>query len=192
MHRTASRLAAVTLALATAAAQAHTGHDTGSLFAGLAHPLGLDHLLAMVAVGVWSVLALPAGRRWAGPFVFMTGLAAGAAAGVAGIALPLVEPAIALSVVVFAAMLARPRALPAAAGLALTALAAALHGLAHGAELPAGAGFAAYAAGFLGTTGLLHALGLGLGRVIAPLQRWVWHLLASGLGLAGLTLLARA
>lgn len=192
MLRRPSRFAAAAFSLAAAAAQAHTGHDTGSLYAGLVHPLGLDHLLAMVVVGVWSVLALPAGRRWAGPLLFMGGLTAGAAAGAAGWALPPSEPALALSVVVFAALLAWPQAIPAAAGLALTALAAALHGLAHGAELPAGASFAGYAAGFLLTTALLHAGGLGLGRLLAPLHRAAVQLLASGMGLAGLALLARA
>lgn len=192
MFRHPNRLAVIALGLAAASARAHTGHDTDSLLAGLAHPFGLDHLLAMVAVGVWSVLALPEGRRWAGPIAFMAALTVGAATGVAGVALPLVEPAIALSVVVFAALLAWPRAMPAAAGLALTALAAALHGLAHGAELPAGASFASYAAGFLVTTALLHAGGLGMGHLLALLHRWVVQLLASGIGVIGLALLARA
>lgn len=192
MLRRPSRFAVAALSLAAAAAQAHTGHDTGSLYAGLVHPLGVDHLLAMVAVGIWSVLALPAGRRWAGPLVFMGGLTAGAAAGAAGFALPLTEPALALSVVLFAALLAWPQAIPAATGLGLTALAAALHGLAHGAELPAEASFAGYTAGFLLTTALLHAGGLGLGHLLAPLRRWAVQLFASGIGVAGLALLARA
>ncbi|HEX6363908.1 MAG TPA: HupE/UreJ family protein, partial [Albitalea sp.] len=88
--------------------------------------------LAMAA-GLWSAVALPAGRRLAGPLAFMLALLAGAAAGALAGAPPLVELGIAASVVVFGALLVAPRALPASAGLAWIAVAALLHGLAHGA-----------------------------------------------------------
>jgi hypothetical protein len=114
-------LGAVAALAATGAAQAHTGHGTESLFAGLAHPLGLDHLLAMVGVGTWSAVALPAGRRVAGPATFLAALLAGAVAGAAGLALPLTETAIAASVLLFGLMLAFARQVPVGAGLALTA-----------------------------------------------------------------------
>jgi urease accessory protein len=184
-------LGAIAALAATGAAQAHTGHGTDSLFAGLAHPLGLDHLLAMVAVGTWSAVALPAGRRVAGPATFLAALLAGAVAGAAGLALPLTETAIAASVLLFGLMLAFARQVPVGAGLALTAAAALMHGLAHGAELPAGGLFAGYAAGFVVTTALLHAAGLGLGRAMAHLQARVWQVLGGAVGLTGLVLLAR-
>jgi urease accessory protein len=187
-HRTAASLA---LALAAGAAAAHTGHGTSSAYEGLVHPLGLDHLLAMVAVGLWSAAALQGRARLAGPALFMAALVAGATAGTAGLGGSLVETGIAASVVLMGVLLALARRLPVAQGLALIAAVGALHGLAHGAELPAGGGFAGYAAGFLATTALLHGAGLGLGRAVLGLQAWVWRVLATGVGGAGLLLLAR-
>lgn len=190
-------LGAVAALAAAGSAAAHTGHATTSVFAGLAHPFGLDHLLAMVAVGVWSAAALPAGRWLVAPALFMLALTLGALAGAAGVALPFTESAIAASVALFGLMLLGARQLPAAAGLALVAAAGALHGLAHGAELPAGgtfgATFGSYALGFLATTALLHASGLTLGRVLLSLQRRAWQAVGAGIGLSGLVMLmARA
>ena len=177
-------LAGLALVTCAGTAAAHTGHSTESLFAGLAHPFGADHLLAMLAVGLWSVFALPAGRAWMGPAAFMAALIAGAAAGAAGVTGPLLEMAIAGSVVVLGAMLVAARHMPPALGLGLVALAAALHGLAHGAEAPAAAGLAGYAAGFLVTTAVLHFgglfTGLALRRAFAARAAQV----VSGLGLA--------
>src|SRR3990167_5325965 len=116
-------------------AQAHPGHGATSLMEGLAHPFGLDHLLAMVAVGVWSVSALPPGKAWQGPATFLLALVASAALGAAGVSLPFLEQGVALSVVLFGAMLVLARQpMPAAVGLGLGAAAASLHGRAHGAE----------------------------------------------------------
>jgi urease accessory protein len=137
---------------------------------GLAHPFGLDHLLAMLAVGVWSVSALPAHKAWQGPATFLLTLVASAVLGASGVTLPYLEHAIALSVVLFGAMLivaAKP--VPTSVGLGLIAAAASLHGLAHGAETPE-TGFAGYAAGFLLTTAVLHLGGVGLGLSI---RRWL-------------------
>ncbi len=164
------------LALATTAAQAHTGHGTSSLLDGLSHPFGLDHLLAMVAVGVWSVRALPAHRTWHGPATFLLALVASAALGAMGVSVPLLEHLIALSVVLFGAMLVfSSRRVPTSLGLGLVAVAAALHGLAHGAEAPASS-FAAYALGFVATTAALHcggvAAGLGIRQFLARKATW--------------------
>lgn len=190
------RLAAAALLMGLAgAAQAHTGHGTHSLMEGLAHPFGLDHLLAMLAVGVWSVSALPQGKAWWGPATFLLALVASAALGAAGVSVPYLEQTIALSVVLFGAMLvlasrAAP-ALPVAVGLGLIAAASSLHGLAHGAETPA-TGFAGYAAGFMLATAVLHTGGVGMGLAI---QRWlgarkglVLGGLGAALGAAGLVL----
>lgn len=187
--RTYGRLTlAVLLGAAWTAASAHTGHGTQGLWAGMAHPFGIDHWLAMVAVGVWSAGALPRHWRALGPVVFMLGLLAGAALGLALPSAPMVEVGIAASLVLFGAMLFAPRAWPLSAGLALVGAAALLHGLAHGAELPATAGFAGYAAGFLISTASLHALGLGAGQAMARAQAWLWRAAGVALGSAGLWL----
>ncbi|WP_431603926.1 HupE/UreJ family protein [Acidovorax soli] len=159
---------------------------------GLAHPFGLDHLLAMVAVGVWSVAALPASKAWQGPATFLLALVLSAVLGASGVTLPYLEHAIALSVSLFGLMLivaAKP--MPKTFGLGLIATAACLHGLAHGAETPV-TGFAGYAAGFLLTTAVLHGGGVGMGLSI---RRWlagrsgtVLTTLGGTLGVAGVYL----
>lgn len=180
---------------ASTGASAHIGHETTSLMSGLTHPLGLDHLLAMVAVGVWSVSALPARQAWQGPATFMAALVLSAVLGASGVTVPFLEHAIALSVVLFGLMLvvaAKP--VPPAWGLGLIAAAASLHGLAHGAETPA-TGFAGYAAGFLLTTAALHlggvGLGLGLRRWLATRSTSVLASLGTLLGFSGLYLLSQ-
>lgn len=173
--------AAALLAGLAGVAQAHTGHGTSSLMEGLVHPFGPDHLLAMVAVGIWSVSALPANKAWQGPATFLLALVASAVLGMMGLTVPYLEHAISLSVVMFGAMLilaARP--LPPALGLGLIAAAASLHGLAHGAETPE-TGFAGYALGFLLTTAVLHIGGVGIGLAI---KRWLGR--RSGLALGSL------
>jgi urease accessory protein len=176
--------AAALLAGLAGAAQAHTGHGTHSLMEGLVHPFGLDHLLAMVAVGVWSVAALPRDKAWQGPATFLLALVISAALGAAGVTVPYLEHAISLSVVLFGLMLVvAQRGLPVPLGLGLIAAASSLHGLAHGAETPE-TGFAGYAAGFLLTTAVLHISGVGLGLAI---QRWLGErrgVVLGGLGAA--------
>lgn len=186
-------VAASLLALAGSAA-AHTGHGTHGFLAGLEHPFGLDHLLAMVAVGVWSAAALQGARRWLGPLAFLAAMTLGAwfgvGAGAAGFALPFIEVGIAASVLLLGVMLVFARQLPSALGLALIAASASLHGLAHGSEIPAGAGFASYAAGFVLTTALLHVGGLGLGLQFDRVRVGVWRVAGSLLAGAGLVMLA--
>lgn len=185
-------LAVAGLGLLAATAQAHTGHGTSGLAEGLAHPLGADHLLAMLAVGVWSVSALPAGKAWCGPAVFMLSLIVSASMGAAGVSLPYLEQMISLSVVLFGVMLVLSRQpLPPVVGLGLVAMAASLHGLAHGAETPESS-FAAYAAGFLATTAALHfggvATGLSLRKLLAEKVTWAMTALGTLCGGAGLYL----
>ena len=153
------------LSLAASASQAHTGHGTSGFYEGITHPFGLDHLLAMIAVGIWSVSALPNNKAWWGPTTFMFSLIASAAMGANGITVPFLENLISLSVILFGVMLFVARfKLPTLIGLALVAIAGSLHGLAHGAESPE-TGFAMYAVGFLTTTATLH-----FGGVIAGLS----------------------
>lgn len=188
-------LMAAALATTAVAAQAHTGHGTTSLMEGLAHPFGLDHLLAMLAVGVWSVSALPASKAWQGPATFLLGLVISAALGAAGVTVPYLEHAISLSVVLFGLMLVvATRPMPPVIGLGLIAAASSLHGLAHGSETPA-SGFAGYAIGFLLTTAVLHLSGVGIGlalqRLLAERRGIALGALGASLGGAGLFLFAQ-
>jgi urease accessory protein len=171
------------------AAFAHPGHGQG-LLAGASHPLsGLDHLLAMVAVGLWA--AQQQGRgRWVLPCTFLGAMLLGGVLGFAGVALPGLESGIAASVlalglaVALAVRLPLPLAMLAAAGFALC------HGMAHGLELPTMASAWTYAAGFIGATALLHGAGFALARwmprAAAPLVR----LAGLGAAIAGGCLLA--
>jgi urease accessory protein len=184
-------LAAALLALA-GTASAHTGHGTHGFSAGLEHPFGLDHLLAMVAVGLWSAAAFQGPRRGLGPLAFLAAMSVGAALGAAGFGLPFVEAGIAASVLLMGVLLVWARRVPPALGLGLIAMSAALHGLAHGGEMPAGAGFASYAAGFLLTTALLHVGGLALGAWFGRARDGLWRVAGVSLAGFGLALLAHA
>jgi urease accessory protein len=147
----------------TGVAHAHTGLEHAFSFgAGFRHPWsGLDHLLAMLAVGLWA--GLVGGRAlWAWPVAFVAVMVLGGAFGMAGLALPLVESGILASVVVLGLLVLAAIRLPVASGAAVLAAFALLHGHAHGAELPADAAAATYAAGFAIATALLHALGIGI------------------------------
>ena len=116
-------------------AQAHPGHG-GGLLAGIAHPLfGLDHVLAMVAVGVWA-FQLGGRARWLVPASFVALMAVACGAGIAGVALPLVEAGIATSVLVLGLLIAFAVRVTPAFGAGIVALFAIFHGHAHGAEMP--------------------------------------------------------
>lgn len=143
-----------------ATAVAHPGHAADSFLAGALHPLsGLDHLLAMLAVG------LLAGRshgrlRWGLPASFVMAMIIGAALGAGGIDVPLVEVGIALSLVAFGAALVWKQTLRAPMLVALTAGFALFHGHAHGTEMAADLSAASYGLGFVLATALLHAFGV--------------------------------
>jgi urease accessory protein len=176
------------------AALAHTGEDVaGGLVAGLVHPIsGLDHVLAMVAVGLWGAqLGTPA--LWLLPVTFPVVMAMGGALGIAGVQMPGVEGGIALSAIALGAMVAaaaRPRLAVAAVLVGTFAI---FHGYAHGEELPSAVAPLAYSAGFVIATGCLHAIGIGLG-IIARWPAGATLVRAGGIaiGLAGLVFLARA
>jgi urease accessory protein len=156
-------MTAVLVFAATDSAHAHTGAEyAGSFAAGFRHPWsGLDHVLAMGAVGLWA--GLNGGRAlWAWPAAFVGVMVLGGALGIAGTALPFVEGGILASVVVLGLLVLAAARLPVIAGAALVAAFALLHGHAHGAELPGAAAAATYAAGFAIATALLHALGIGI------------------------------
>lgn len=174
-------------------AQAHTfGAEGAGFFAGLAHPLsGLDHLLAMLAVGLWSAWAAPK-QVWAMPLAFMAAMAVGAALGFAGASMPYAEAGIGASVLVLGALLTFLVRLPVAAGALLVALFAVCHGHAHGGELPQAALPLAYAAGFLLTTGGLHVAGIFIGRALGEQRSLALRAIGATMGLTGVWLLAGA
>lgn len=158
---------AVTAMLLPTAALAHTGVGGTSGFShGFAHPiLGLDHVLAMVMVGVFAA-QIGSRALWLVPATFVAVMAFAGALGVAGIGVPFVETGIALSVVVFGAVVAFGARAPLAAAMGIVGLFAIFHGHAHGTEMPEDAGGMAYAAGFMVATALLHLAGIGLGSLI--------------------------
>ena len=158
------KLTLAAVLLTPTAALAHTGHEAGTFIAGMGHPVsGLDHVLAMLAVGLWA--AQIGGRAlWAAPLTFVGAMLAGGAMGAAGLPFPAVEPMILASIVILGALIALAVRVPLNAALPVLALFGAAHGWAHGAEGPA-TGMLTYAAGFALMTAALHGVGLlaGLG-----------------------------
>jgi urease accessory protein len=194
-------IAAATITVATIAlptiASAHPGHEgTPGFIHGFLHPLGgLDHILAMVAVGLFA--ARLGGRAlWLVPASFVVTMAAAGVAGMAGFALPYVEAGIALSILVLGAAIALETTMPVAAAMGLVALFAVFHGHAHGAEMPETMSGLAYGAGFVAATAALHALGIGLGLFIGRagemFGRRVLQVGGTAAALAGAALLAGA
>ena len=167
MRRAVLKTLSTVLVLAPTIALAHTGHgDTSGLMHGFTHPItGVDHVLAMVAVGV---LAAQLGGRalWLVPLGFVGVMAVAGAFGMAGIQLPAAEVGIALSVFVLGLAVAFRLSPPELAAMALVGFFAVFHGHVHGAEMPAAASGVAYAAGFVGATAMLHAVGVGVGLLV--------------------------
>lgn len=172
------------LLLLPAPAMAHGLHDSGTVMAGALHPLGgLDHVLAMLAVGLLA--AQMTGRAiWALPATFVGSMLVGGIIGAAGLPFPAVEPMILASLIILGVLVALATRLPLPALLAMTALFGAAHGWAHGAEGPA-TGLALYATGFAAATALLHLAGIALGRGLPAL---VLRGLGAGTAAAGLAL----
>ncbi len=146
------------------AVMAHTGHlDVAGFAGGFTHPFtGLDHLAAMLAVGMWA--GLTAGRRaWIPVAAFMGFMSLGAALGMTGIPLPGIEAGIATSLLAMGLLLVSLARLPIAVSIALVGVFALFHGCAHGAEMPVAATPLLYGLGFILATGTLHLVGIGLG-----------------------------
>lgn len=164
-------IAFVTATLGNAGpAAAHTVDGAGSGFAsGFTHPLfGVDHLLAMLAVGIWG--AQIGGRQvWTLPVAFPLVMALGGILGMTGVPVPHVETGIALSVLALGLVIALALRPPEALAFLLIAVFAMFHGYAHGVELPQAADPTAYATGFVVATGLIHLAGIGIGLTIGRL-----------------------
>lgn len=186
-------LALLVLCLCAGTAQAHSGHGDPTFWTGLQHPLaGLDHLLAMVAIGLWAACkpGPTAATVMLPPSLFIAGAALGTALGLAGFFNAGIEAVLAASLLPLGlAMLVGERRVPRIALLAVP-LFGLLHGAAHGHEVAALAKGAAIA-GFLIGTALLHALGLGMAIALSPARRRLARAgTGSGLFAAGLWLLA--
>jgi urease accessory protein len=167
-------------------ANAHTGHGAEGFSSGLTHPLlGVDHLVAMIAVGVLAVMI---SRRWLAPIAFLGGMAAGGALALAGVELPFVETLIILSVFALGAAVIAGRATWWMPAVILVGIAGFFHGHAHGVEAPTSANAAAYVVAFLLATAALHAIGVGAGAAIdsRPRARAAFGtaVIGAGLGVA--------
>jgi urease accessory protein len=166
-HRTLPALA-ICLLLGASPALAHSALSGSGFVSGLLHPvLGLDHVVAMVAVGLWGAF-LGAPALWLLPVVFPLVMAFGGALGVLAVPLPAVETGIAASAIVLGAMVALAVRPPLWVAAVLVGVFAIFHGHAHGTELPGAVSPLAYSLGFVIATGALHLVGVGFGA----LTRW--------------------
>jgi urease accessory protein len=196
MHRTFLRLITTSLTcLVPAVAFAHPGLGNHVDFAGgFAHPLsGLDHILAMVAVGMFA--AHLGGRALVlVPATFVLVMAAAGVLGMSGVGVPFVEFGVALSVIVLGAAIAFRLKAPVAIAMAVVGFFAIFHGHAHGTEMAGLGAGALYGAGFVLATALLHALGVGIGLVIGGLgpaqSKRLYQLSGSAMALGGVAILA--
>lgn len=193
MKRAAVTTFVIFFVLAPAAALAHPGHDgAGGLAHGFVHPLtGIDHVLAMIAVGV---LAAQYGGRalWLVPMSFLVAMAAAGAIGMAGIPVQIVEAGIGLSVVVLGLMIAFQIRPPTVVAMVVVGFFALFHGYAHGFEMLGGLAGLSFAAGFIGATALLLGAGVGLGLLLQrrTLSRRLIQAGGGAMALVGIAVLA--
>ena len=193
MKRAAVTTFVIFFVLAPAAALAHPGHDgAGGLVDGFVHPVtGIDHVLAMIAVGVLA--ALYGGRAlWLVPMSFLAAMAAAGAIGMAGIPLQIVEAGIGLSIVVLGLMIAFQIKPPTLVAMVVVGFFALFHGYAHGSEMPNGIAGLSFAAGFLIATALLLSAGAGLGLLLQrrTLSRRLIQAGGGAMALVGIAVLA--
>ncbi|MGB0781687.1 MAG: HupE/UreJ family protein [Marinomonas sp.] len=182
-------LAALVAAI-PALALAHPGHEhTTSFMTGFMHPMGgLDHLLAMLAIGLWAA-SLGGRALWAVPAAFVGTMLVGGALAVAGVQVPFIEQGIVLSVILMGALLLGAARFSVVTCAGIAGLFAIFHGAAHGLEMPLNANGAEYALGFAAATTLLHVVGIGFGAVIARFQApIVTRVTGSVIAIAGLFL----
>ena len=164
----------------------HEGSSAAGLLSGLYHPIsGVDHVLAMVAVGIWGA-QLGAPAIWVLPVTFPVVMAFGGMSGLLGMPLPGVEVGIGLSALLLGLMVALERRIDLPVAAALVGFFAIFHGYAHGVELPDGQSGLLYSMGFVMATGGLHGVGILFGLI----HRWTWgkkalRLAGAGIALAG-------
>tara|TARA_A100000171_G_scaffold27020_2_gene25184 strand:- start:174 stop:806 length:633 start_codon:yes stop_codon:yes gene_type:complete len=183
------------LALMPALTLAHPGHTHeithNAFYTGLIHPFtGLDHLLAMLTVGLWVALTMTNRTQQAGTLLaFLVAMLAGCVLSLQGVRLPAVEPLILLSLLTFGLLAASAIRLPAWIALSITSFFAVFHGFAHGHEIPTQTQVLSYVGGFLlGTLALLLA-GTILGTALRPHAKWIIRTCGAAVAAYGLTLL---
>jgi len=169
------------------------GSAAGGFLGGFAHPLfGLDHVAAMLAVGLWGAF-LGAPSIWLLPIVFPLVMAIGGAVAILGVPVPGVEIGIALSAVVLGAMIALAARPPFSIAAVIVGAFAIFHGHAHGAELPAGTDAVAFSVGFVVATGMLHLAGIAFGQLTRwPAGRIGVRVAGIGIVLVGAAFLSKA
>jgi urease accessory protein len=185
-------LSAAIFAAASAPAFAHLNpEEHGSFMAGFSHPLfGMDHILVMVAVGLWAAQIAQDGKRsalWIVPAAFVATMAVGFSLALAGLELPFVEPAILASVIALGLLVAMAVRLPTAACAVIVAIFALFHGHAHGGELGS-AGALQFGIGFVVATALLHVAGIAAGLGISRFSPYIARVLGGVTALLGLSL----
>jgi urease accessory protein len=186
-------LSAAMFAAAAAPAFAHLDPaEHGSFLAGVSHPLfGMDHVLVMVAVGLWAAQIATREKHaralWIVPAAFVGTMTVGFLLALSGVALPFVEPAILASVIALGLLVAMAVRLPTTAGAAIVGLFALFHGHAHGGEMGS-AGALQFGLGFMISTALLHLAGIALGLGISRFSPGIARLLGGVTALAGLSL----
>jgi urease accessory protein len=169
-----------------ASSLAHEGGSGAGFWSGLSHPVsGFDHILAMIAVGIWGA-QLGAPAIWLLPVVFPMVMAFGGMLGLLGVSLPFVELGIGASALLLGIMVAREARPPIAVAAILVGFFAIFHGHAHGTELPEGQSGLLYSLGFVISTGLLHASGIMIGLVHRwPAGRRALRFVGLGIAMAG-------
>lgn len=192
-----SALLLIAVSAVSTSASAHIGtelHNHSSFMTGLLHPLGgLDHLLAMLAVGIWSAVST---RRagpallW-GPLAFATMLVLGALLGLQGMGGAVVEPMVAASVLALGLLVLTRQGMNAVAAMALVGGFAVFHGLAHGTELAATGNAWAAVTGMFATTIALHLTGVALGWTLRAAPAWTTRATGAAVAVSGMALLLK-
>jgi urease accessory protein len=190
--RSVMLIVSLLISVQMASAHVHKG-EAVSFLSGIKHPIsGLDHVVAMIAVGLWGA-QLGAPAIWVLPVAFPMVMALGGMLGLLGVPLPGIEVGIAASAILLGAAVMLELRPPLAAAAALVTFFAIFHGYAHGSELHAGENGLLYSVGFVMATGCLHGVGITIGLV----SRWSWGRLAlrvagTGIAVAGLFFMWRA
>ncbi|WP_417552936.1 HupE/UreJ family protein [Marinomonas fungiae] len=190
MRLSTIKIGFLALLLTPSLALAHPGHEhTSSFLSGLTHPLtGLDHLLAMFAIGLWAA-SLGGRALFVVPAMFVVTMILGAVAAMYGISVPFVESGILLSVMLLGVLLLIGKHLPTALAASLAGAFALFHGVAHGMEMPLSGSGLEYGLGFSLATIALHLVGVGVGQLLRSLQLTIiGRISGAAIGLAGLVL----
>lgn len=193
-YSVSSVCSAALIVLTPAVVLAHPGHDLGAhhFTSGLVHPFtGLDHILALAAVGMWSA-QLGSRARWRVPLTFLGMMLLGALIAFWRVRLPLVESAILASALVLGLVVMWSLRVPTSVAVAVAGVFAVFHGYAHVAEMPPDASAVAYCGGFIAASAILLAAGAAVGRVLTTARQPQWLRVCGGAVAAAAFLLALA